>query len=218
MSWDAMWDESFLNAIANTEERTGTNPVDWRKGGRATKQNPDKEDKAWWDVNGKKMFFDFINAWSESGFDVWITPENVPGVELDLACTFDDVLVKGYADLVAVRGGELCVIDLKTGMYTPESALQLGVYACAMEKLFGVRPSKGYYYSARNAQFIEADGLDRWTIPVLTNLFSKFVIAVDNEIFLPNIGMNCKTCGVAEYCYAVGGQLSQIFDPLSQIK
>lgn len=218
MTWDKIWEESFLQTIAETEEKSGTNPVDWRVGGRATKANPDKENKAWWDENGRKMFYDFINAWSASGFEIWVSPEGVPGIEIGFNNTFGEVPVKAFADAIVVRGDDIAVVDFKTGSYTPDSAMQLGVYACLMEKQFGIRPSKGYYYSARKAEFIEATGLDRWTIPVLTELFIKFDFAVRNEIFLPNIGMSCSTCGVAEYCYAVGGQLSEIYDPLANIK
>ena len=48
-----IWDEAFLAQIAEVEAKSSSNPNDWRKGGRATKANPDKEDKAWWDENGK---------------------------------------------------------------------------------------------------------------------------------------------------------------------
>jgi len=114
--------------------------------------------------------------------------------------------------------GEIAVIDFKTGNYTPDSAMQLGVYACMMEMTFGIRPTRGYFYSARKAEFEEAIGLDRWTIPVFTELFSQFERGLQAEIFLPNIGMSCGTCGVKDYCYAVGGQLAQIYDPLANIK
>ena len=87
-----------------------------------------------------------------------------------------------------------------------------------MEMQFGFRPTKGYYYSARKAQFIESPGLERWSIPVLTELFAQFERGIQNEIFLPNIGMSCSTCGVKDYCYAVGGQLSEIYDSLANIK
>jgi hypothetical protein len=49
-------------------------------------------------------------------------------------------------------------------------------------------------------------------------MFTQFQRGLDAEIFLPNIGMNCNTCGVKEYCYAVGGQLAKIYDPLANIK
>ena len=60
MNLEQVWDECFLEEIARIEKETGTNPTDWRAGGRATKANPDKENKAWWDTNGKQMFVNFV--------------------------------------------------------------------------------------------------------------------------------------------------------------
>ena len=164
------------------------------------------------------MFFDFINAWQESHFTVWVSESNTPGIEIEFNQMFGLVPIKAFADAIVVTpAGELAVVDFKTGSYMPDSSMQLGVYACAMEMQYGVRPTKGYYYSARKAQFIEASGLDRWTIPVLTEMFEQFQRGLDAQIFLPNLGMSCSTCGVKEYCYAAGGQLSEIFDPIANI-
>jgi len=219
MNVEEIWDQSFLEAIAETEAKTKTNPTDWRRGGRVSIANPDKENKAWWDVNGKKMFLDFIGAWKDSQLTIWESPQGVSGIEIELNSNFGDVLIKAYADLIAVTaGGELVVVDFKTGAYTPDSALQLGIYACAMEMKFGTRPTRGYYYSSRKATFLEAEGLHRWTIPLLTELFAQFNRGVENQIFLPNIGMACSTCGVKDYCYATGGELAQLYDPLATIK
>jgi len=219
MNVEEIWDQSFLEAIAETEAKTKTNPTDWRRGGRVSVANPDKENKAWWDTNGKKMFLDFIGAWKDSQLTIWKSPQGVSGIEIELNSNFGDVLVKAYADLIAVTaGGELVVVDFKTGAYTPDSALQLGIYACAMEMKFGTRPTRGYYYSSRKATFLEAEGLHRWTIPLLTELFAQFNRGVENQIFLPNIGMACSTCGVKDYCYATGGELAQLYDPLATIK
>ena len=219
MNVEEIWDQSFLEAIAETEAKSKTNPTDWRRGGRVSVANPDKENKVWWDVNGKKMFFEFIQAWKDSQLTIWESPQGVSGIEIELNSNFGEVLVKAYADLIAVTaGGELVVVDFKTGAYTPDSALQLGIYACAMEMKFGTRPTRGYYYSARKATFLEAEGLHRWTIPLLTELFAQFNRGVENQIFLPNIGMACSTCGVKDYCYATGGQLAQLYDPLAKIK
>jgi RecB family exonuclease len=218
MTWDTIWDTAFLEQIAEVETKSGTNPVDWRVGGRKSVANPDKENKVWWDENGKKMFFDFINAWNESGFELWVSPEGVPGVEIGFNNSFGEVPVKAFADAVVMQGNEIAVVDFKTGSYMPDSSLQLGVYASMMEMQFGVRPTRGYYYSARKAQFIEASGLDRWTIPVLTELFTQFNLGIKHEIFLPNLGMSCSTCGVKEYCYAFGGQLAEVYDPLANLQ
>ena len=218
MTWETMWRESFDAEIETVQNKSGSNPFDWRRGGRSTKDNPNKEDGNWWDENGERMFFDFINAWQSSGFEIWVSPEGVPGIEIGFNNSFGDVPIKAFADAVVMSGNELTVIDFKTGSYMPDSSLQLGIYASLMELQFGVRPTKGYYYSARKAQFIESTGIERWTIPVLTEMFRQFNLGIENQIFLPNIGMSCGTCGVKEYCFAVGGQLAEIYDPLSQVK
>ena len=218
MTWDKLWDESFLDAIAETEAKSESNPVDWRVSGRATKQWPNKENKAWWDVNGREMFYNFINAWTASGFEIWTSPEGVPGIEIGFNNFFGKTYIKAYADAIATRGDEFAVIDFKTGVYTPDSAMQLGIYASLIELQFGTRPNVGYFYSARKGEFIKANGIERWTIPVLTNMFEKFEFAIEHEIFLPNVGMSCSSCGVRDYCYAVGGQLSEIYDKLAEAK
>jgi putative RecB family exonuclease len=219
MSWDDVWNETFLEAIGETEKRFDSNPVNWRAAGRASKANPDKEGKNWWDQNGKEMFFNFITAWQNSKFELWVTPEGVPAAELYWYLNFGDVPIKAYADAIVVEpSGELAVIDFKTGAFMPSSSMQLGLYACCMEMQFGIRPSKGYFYDARKAEFRECYDLDRWTIPLMVELFAQFVRGIDANIYLPNLGMACMTCGVKDYCYAAGGQLAQIYDPLAEIK
>ena len=219
MSWDSIWEKAFNDQIAEVEKKSDTNPTDWRRGGRESKANPNKEDKVWWDANGRKMFFDFINVWQESQMEIWVSPQGVPGVEIEFNSMFGEVPIKAFADLIAVLPtGELAVVDFKTGNYMPDSSMQLGVYACAMEMTFGIRPTRGFFYSARKAQFEEATGLDRWSIPLMTELFAQFSRGLEAQIFLPNLGMSCGTCGVKDYCYAAGGQLAQIYDPLAEIK
>ena len=217
--WDKMWDESFLNQIAATTARNPhSNPVDWRVGGKVSTAKPNKEDKAWWDENGKKMFFDFINAWQESHFELWVSEDNVPGVEIEFNQMFGTVPIKAFADaMVVTPAGELAVVDFKTGSYMPDSSMQLGVYACCMEMQYGVRPTKGYFYSARKGLFLEASGLDRWTIPVMTEMFQQFARGLEAEVHLPNLNMMCGSCGVKDYCYAYGGQLAPIYDPLANL-
>ena len=218
MNLDTLWQESFTESIADIEKRTGSNPTDWRASGRATKEYPDKENKVWWDNNGPKMLADFVQVWRESHIKIWESPEGLPGIELGFAQYFGDVYIKGFADLIGVLpSGELIVVDFKTGKSTPDSAMQLGLYACLMEMQFGIRPTRAYFYSARDAKFEEAEGLNRWTIPVFTELFAQFQRGLDAKIFLPNIGMSCSSCGVKDYCYAVGGELSTIYDPIAQL-
>lgn len=218
MNLDTLWEESFNEAIADIETRTGTNPQDWRVGGRASRANPDKENKAWWDASGRQMLADFVELWRTIGWKVWQAPDGNHGIEMGFNVMFGDVLIKGFADLVAVLPtGELAVVDFKTGSSTPDTGMQLGMYAIMIQETFGVRPTRGFFYSAREAKFIEVYDINRWTMPLMTEMFRQFNIAIENKIFLPNVGMNCRTCGVKDYCHVMGGQLSQVYDSLSTI-
>jgi hypothetical protein len=217
MDLEKIWDESFQQAVTEVTEKTGTAPDSWRVGGRASKANPDKENGTWWYANGKEMFQTFIDSWRNQKFQVWQAPDGNYGIEMEFNVMFGDSLIKAFPDAIVVMPtGELAVVDFKTGSYTPDSGMQLGLYASCIESVFGIRPTRGFFYSARKAEFIEVFDLNRWTIPVFTALFKDFNTALNNQIFLPNIGMACSTCGVADYCYAKGGQLAELYDPLTQ--
>ena len=213
-----IWEHSFLSEIGAVEHKTGTNPVDWRVGGRSSKANPDKENKVWWDENGLKMFEDFVQSFNNNKWKVWIASDGTPGIEMKFDLMFGDVRIVAYADLILENeDGSLTVVDLKTGSYTPDSAMQLGVYASCVEMRYGIRPAHGAYYKAREAILEPSPGLDLWSIAVLTELFTQFERGIQAEIFLPNINMLCGSCGVKEYCYAIGGSLAHTVDPLAQI-
>ena len=212
-----IWAEAFNKTIGEEQEKSGLNPVDWRKSGRATKEWPDKENGDWWNSNGLSMFINFTEVWEQLGWSIWHTPEGVPGIELEVNQMYGDILVKAFIDLVVVTDtGELAVVDLKTGRSMP-SNMQLGLYASSIEKTFGIRPSQGYYYDARKAQMIPTQNLARWTPALFEFMFDKFESGVKNQIFLPNVGMGCSSCSVSDYCYANDGSMAEIMDPLYAI-
>lgn len=211
-----LWAICFNEAIGEEQEKYDINPFDWRAGGRATKQYPNKEDGDWWNENGYKMLEDFVDVWENLGWKVWHTPEGIPGLELGINVYYGDTLVKAFIDMVAITpDDEIVVVDFKTGKNMPGN-MQLGLYASSIEKQFGIRPKHGYYYDARKAMMTVTEDLDRWTPELFAELFRQFEIAVANEIFLPNVGMGCVSCSVADYCYANGGTKANT-DPLFQI-
>lgn len=218
---ELLWQQAFNEELGHEQASTASNPVDWRAGGRATKEWPDKENGDWWNVNGLKMFQEFVQVWHTTGWQVWITPDGIPALELEINVNYGDTLVKAFIDLVAVTAeGELIVVDFKTGKSMP-SNMQLGLYASSIEKQFGIRPTAGYYYDARKAQTVLTSKLERWTPALFTELFRQFAVAVENQIFLPNVGMSCPSCSVKDYCYANGGDMSEMLDtlyPISQQK
>lgn len=214
---EALWQPAFDNAVATELMRSGIAAENWRAGGRATKENPDKENGTWWATNGFDMFKSFTEWWeANNNWHIWQTPQGDYGVELGLFSDFNGVPVRAYADLVCYdQDGVLSVVDFKTGTYMPDSAMQLGLYATLIEHLFGVRPQHGYYYNARKAIMEPVTGLDRWTKPVFDELFGQFQVAVQHEIFLPNVGMLCGSCGVKDFCYAYSGAVG--IDPLGDL-
>ena len=215
---EQLWLECFNECIGSEEERHGTNAIDWKAGGRKSKEWPDKENGDWWAVKGPEMLAKFVELWKQSGWQPWITPEGIPAIELELNIPYGEVLIKAYVDLIAVTpDGELVIVDWKTGANMPGNAMQLGLYASSFEQQFGIKPAAGFYYNARAAEFQPAVGFDLWTPALFTELFRQFEFSVQNKIFLPNLGMMCKSCNVSDYCHANNGEFAPMVDPLYAI-
>ena len=213
-----LWSETFQKLIDDKAAETGVIPSEWRTSGRATKAYPDKENDIWWSDNGPKMVDDFIQWWTNSGWSVW-SYKDVPQIEGEYNVMFGDILVKSFIDLIAITpDGEVVVVDYKTGSYMPDTNMQLGLYACAVQSVTGIRPTKGYFYNARQGIMEEAGDMSRWTVQLFTELFAQFERGVQAEIFLPNLGMMCKSCSVKDYCYAYGGELAVRYDPLASLE
>lgn len=211
------WNAHFQTLIDAKAAETDTIPSAWRAGGRATKAYPEKENDAWWQDNGPIMVDNFIQWWRNNKWSVWFY-NDVPQIEAEYNVMFGDVLVKSFIDLIAVTPeGDIAVIDYKAGAYMPDTNMQLGLYACAVQQITGTRPTKGYFYNARQGTMEEAGDLSRWTVQLFTELFKQFNKAVEQEIFLPNVGMMCKSCSVKDYCHAYGGELAVKYDPLATL-
>ena len=213
---EAAWLETFERDLAKKVEETGIPTTEWRAGGRATKQYPNKEDGNWWRENGL-TFVQAYRDWRESTpWQIWETPAGEPAIELDLRATFGDVPVRTIIDRIFVTGdGELAVVDIKTGASAPkDQGLQLGFYASAVQQVFGVRPSICTYWNARKGGVGEFIPVDHLTPEFLGRLLGDFVKARDLGLFIPNLSSNCSNCGVRRACAAVRGEEAALFDPL----
>jgi len=195
--------EAFQQEIEKIRAQYPDIPMlEWRASGRATKEYPGKQDGNWWDNNGPAMVQGWIDFRRSTA---WQLLE----VEVEVDGQLGGVPVKAYIDRVfATPEGELAVVDLKTGAREPESSYQLGWYADQYEQIFGQRPSIGAYWMARKNQMTEPESLHLWTRPRLDYWVNKFDIARKNNIYLPNVGSHCRSCGVADYCPATGGKFA----------
>jgi RecB family exonuclease len=134
--------------------------------------------------------------------------KGVPAIELMLEIETGGVNIKGAIDRVFVTPqGEIIIVDLKTGMRTPQSDLQLQVYACMLERVTGVRPHYGAYWMARQGGTSAPTKLDKFTLQKLDEMVGLFQTARENNLYLPNFE-SCKMCSVQEYCYWVDGEKS----------
>lgn len=196
-----LWLEAWERLTTRQIAATGQEPALWRAGGRATKENPDRENGDWWAKQGARMVQNWID-WREQshGLQLWVTPEGIPAIELVLNIELEGVPVKMALDrLMVTQSGELVVVDLKTGSSTPKSSFQLGMYAVGMEMTFGVRPRYGTYWAARNGATTELIELNQWTIERAGSIVKMFDNARKAGIFVPNFD-HCNMCNFTAVC------------------
>lgn len=195
------FNNAWAKVLAETHGRTKF-PVDqWKASGRATKANPDKENDAWWLVNGQKMFDSWVK-WRTggNGWQIWEPVDGVPAIELSVNPVWNDVQVQMHIDRVMVTpDGELVVLDIKTGARTPTTDLQLAFYAAGIEELYNVRPSYGAYWMAREGTTSELVDLSIYSKDKIISIVKMFDDSRRVGAFIPNLS-HCKMCNVIDSC------------------
>lgn len=221
---NAAFNDAWHNEVEDRTAKSGIDPADWRAAGRKSKEWPNKEDSSWWLTNGPVMAQNYIN-WRQEGdekhWKLWEPAPGEPAIELGITAPIGGVTVKGYIDRIfhsppfdSIEPDRLIIVDLKTGSRNPESDLQLGFYASLVEVAFGVRPSFGAYYKARDGKLIKPlVPLEHYSLEFLGGLLRDYVRARNNGIYIPNIGSHCNNCGVARACAAVNGSEAIKYDP-----
>jgi len=196
-AWDKTWPAMRADAI---EQAGGADKI--RSGGRASKAHPNKENDAWWGVNGLDMVRNYL-MWRERRIHSGWT---LLHVEAAFEVEVGGVPVRGYVDRAfADPDGAAHCVDIKTGNYTPASTLQLGVYRLGLIESIGLTCNLGSYYMARKAEATEPRSLLHYTPELLGTWLARTRTAIEEELFVPRVTSLCGTCTVAPYCVAVGG-------------
>lgn len=182
-----------------------------------------RQDEEWWRDRGPGMVSAFIE-WYESQPDItiWRAPDGRPAIELDMTVMFDQVPVKMAPDVVLKAGTALMVVDFKSGANVP-GRRQLGLYACGIERTYGIRPKYGTLFMARGIGKKDSEektyllppidlGGTEFSYPYFCKVFAQFDRAVNEEIFIANPGDICKMCAVNRACSAFGGEQAPLFD------
>lgn len=126
---------------------------------------------------------------------------DIPALELPFMLDVDGVMVKGFIDQAFIsRNGDVRVQDLKSGARWPTDSFQLGVYAHALERCYGVPCRWGSYYQARQAatKVYDVRLLHPWD--QLVYRFHTMDRAENAGIYLPRVSSFCVSCGVRSVC------------------
>lgn len=171
-----------------------------RVAGRATKDNPNKEDAVWWNKQGSIWVDNYIK-WRKANPDwkIWKTPQGAKAIELELNPVIADVPVKMVIDRVFEVNGQLVIVDLKTSARRPTSDLQLGFYKVGLEQMLGVEVNLGNYWMSRESGTGGMIDLSRYTLDMLEYFVAGFNKARQSGIFLPNL-QSCSYCGLKQHC------------------
>lgn len=189
------WSDAFRMELNRLDE------LPTKAGGRASKEFPNKEDADFWNAKAPQWLADYVN-WRNQMFDAgwsWLQVRGEDAIEVPVTATLFDVEVKGFIDRIMVSpDGEVHVVDIKTGSREPAS-LQLNVYQHLLEVVHDVHASHGAYYMARKGTTTEPKSLSI-SMETIARYFASAKKGIESEIYLPNVGMLCGTCGVRKHC------------------
>lgn len=212
------FEEAFELEIVEREERAGISRDSFRASGRASKENPNKEDYDWWLRSGP-VFVASWNRWIEQvPLEIWTTPEGTPAIELEnVTLIGDNLKSKGYIDRILTTPGSdqpEYVVDLKSGSRKEDSPEQLGAYREDTRQRFGIAPPKGFFFYVRTGMPSETYSLNEFSVPRREWLYQQVARAKREGIFIPHPSSMCGSCGVRDYCvYQNGVKSGEIRPP-----
>jgi len=116
--------------------------------------------------------------------------------EFDFLFEIDDVLVRGQIDLWFEEGGELVLVDYKTDRDETAGegyALQLRLYALALERYAGRRPDRAVLYYLRSDRMVEISLTDA-DLAAARTAVRELRNAQDKLQFPLKVGEQCRKC------------------------
>src|SRR5262249_38055774 len=122
--------------------------------------------------------------------------------EFDFVIAVEDVVVRGQVDLWFEEGGELTIVDYKTDAVSgPEAhqragdyALQLRLYAMAVERIAGRAPDRAWLPFLRPDKAVQVD-LAPSLLESPEQVVRDFRSAQESGEFPMNAGRQCERCG-----------------------
>jgi len=121
--------------------------------------------------------------------------------EFDFLMSVEDLVVRGQVDLWFEEGGELAIVDYKTDSVTAveahqraqDYALQLRLYALAVERVVGRPPDRAWLHFLRPNTAIEVD-LTPSLLESPEQIVRDFLEAQEKQEFPLHEGERCRRC------------------------
>lgn len=208
---------AFLEVFED-ELRQHPPDAEWATAGRPSKANPHGEDAEWWKANGPEMVKRWM-TWRDNNplWQLWVSPDGVLGVELEVALDLAGESFKLVIDRVfatAPDNARPVVVDLKSGARNPEDAdVQIGLYKVAVEQMWpGVRVAGAAYWNARTGKLDEVASLSHFTPEYMAALAKRLKNIRRAGAYLPSPGSQCRSCSVGRFCAINNGKDSHL-DP-----
>jgi putative RecB family exonuclease len=174
-----------------------------------------KESVAQWMTLGPKLCIAYFKWRKATKWDVWVTPDGEPAIELDTSGMLPGcpVEIKQYVDRVFVLPDQaLFLVDIKTGSRQPANGLQFGTYRAGIEARYGAIVPQGAPFMNRKGELGKVLNLEMYTPEYMGLQFDRAYQAISQGLLNPNPGPHCFFCDVSTSCYAKGGELSETFD------
>ena len=202
---NTLFHNAFDDEIAEREERSGFPRAEWRTTGRASKDYPNKRDERWWRDNGPAMVKRWATWRLNSPWEIADLGGEL-GIELAITATIGGLEVRMVIDRVLEHQGQFLIVDLKSGDRAPDDGTQLGVYAEGVEQQYGLRPNWGQFWMAKDGGTTPTEDLTAYSRERLDHAFASVRKMQEAGAFLPHVTSMCSSCGVRDYCLAVGGE------------
>lgn len=215
---EAVKEEEARGVVLRASQKKGMASTTWAGG-------PLGKDFDWWMQYGPQIV-NLYPAWRDEHPEWEIakvvdkkTGEEIPAIELELWINFGSEPSMGFIDRVFRHAdtGEYLIVDIKTGRL-PVSDLQLADYGVGLEENYGIKATWGAFWHpwqprkvAGQEQKPLTSGLtDAVDLTAYSRAFleSRYEMARDGimaGVFLPNVSMMCKGCGVRKFCRAKAG-------------
>ncbi|MGY0232791.1 PD-(D/E)XK nuclease family protein [Longispora urticae] len=207
-SSDELFHRHFLREVTKLKEGSDIPPEKWSAAGKSKKALGGKGEGAeWWAHEGPHMVQSWMEWRKSVPWAIWTTPDKEPAIEIGLLIQIGETQFKGFIDRIfMLPNGDLCIVDLKSGSRTPDSDLQLGMYAIGIEKAFGVRPKWGAYWMARTGQLSDRVDLGKYSEGMVSKWLERYWAIVDQGLYLPHVTNMCRACDMNRFCAAYGGE------------